>query len=675
MKLFEEGLAKLNPEQQRAVKTTEGSVLILAGAGSGKTSVLAWRILYLIHSLNIDPKQILGLTFTNKAAGEMQERVEKIASKQKVAGITFATFHSFCAQILRQEIHHLGYTKDFSLYDEQDVRRLLKQIARFELEHEGELPSLEGSIEKINLAKNYAAHSSHLSPEQNRQFDPLTKILFDRLHTCMRAYNAVDFNSLLLLTVQLFEQLPEVLNRYQKRFRYIMIDEYQDTNPVQFRLAELLAQEHRNLCVVGDDDQSIYGWRGAEVKNILEFKADTTIKLEQNYRSTPTILKAAHALIVHNSHRLGKELWSTKERGDPITLFHAPTEIDEAHAVATRLAWFNRHRGIAWKDMAVLYRSNTQVQALELALMQTPWQKNDIWMRGIPYHVFGGTELMERSEIKDLLAYLRVIANPLDQEALLRIINVPRRGISDQTLDLLTQHNRKSNTPLWQLLQEIDRHAELSIKLSERAKKSISIFLNLMQKAQTNFATLPLSSALEILIEEIDYKKAIAEEVKSEKMQNFKWKNVSYCIDVLKTYEEEMHKHESQNEPSLHHFLTTTFLNKERIEQRDSEIKENQVNLMTFHGAKGLEFEVCFLVGLENHLLPHEKSLGSRGIEEERRLLYVAMTRAKKHLFLTMARKRMRMGKETNSDPSRFLFEIPKELLRISSWKDAPNLL
>ncbi|MBI2742563.1 MAG: UvrD-helicase domain-containing protein [Chlamydiales bacterium] len=660
--LIEKGLAKLNPEQQKAVYTTEGRVLILAGAGSGKTSVLAWRIAYLILSRHVSPKNILGLTFTNKAAQEMRERVGGIIGKQAAKEVTLSTFHSFCAQVLRQEIHHLGYTKEFSLYDEQDVRRLLRQLVRVELDHEGELPGLDGTIDKISWAKSRSFTSEELS-------DPLTKKLFERLQVCMRAYNAVDFDSLLSLTVQLFEEFPAVLKRYQERFLYILIDEYQDTNPIQYRLAELLARGHDNLCVVGDDDQSIYGWRGAELKNILEFTPKTTIKLEQNYRSTPTILKAAHALIAHNSQRLGKELWSTKEVGDPIALFHAPTEIEESQAVVERLIWFNRHKGVAWKDMAILYRSNTQVRPLEAALMQGAWQREGQWVRGVPYHVFGGTEFYERSEIKDLLAYLRVIHNPHDQEALLRIINVPRRGVSDQALDLLTQNNRKANIPLWQLLTELDRSLDLQEQLSDRAKKGIASFLGIIKKAQTNFATQPLSSALEALIEEIDYKKAISEEVKSEKMREFKWENVTYCVEEMKNYEEEMTHQNLDSEISLHNFLTTTLLNGEKSERREKEFKENRVNLMTFHGAKGLEFEVCFLVGLEDHLIPHEKSIGTRGIEEERRLLYVAMTRAKKHLTLTMARSRKRMGKESNSTPSRFLNEIPKDLLKISSWK------
>lgn len=654
-------LEKLNPQQQKAVRTTRGRILILAGAGSGKTSVLAHRIAYLIREEKISPNAILGLTFTNKAALEMQGRVASIVGKTCAKEIQLSTFHSFCAKVLRQEIHHLGYTRDFSLYDEQDVKRLFKQLVRFELEHEGELPALEGTLHKISFAK-----SRLLPGEELVQEDPLTKKLYDRLQICMRAYNAVDFDSLLSLTIQLFRDFPEVLRRYQSRYRHILIDEYQDTNPIQHKLAELLSAESGNLCVVGDDDQSIYGWRGAEVKNILEFRPDVTIKLEQNYRSTPNILRAAHAVIARNGERLGKELWSSRDAGDLITLFHAPTEIDEAQAVVQRIVALQRDKKIPWKEIAILYRSNTQARAFEIALMEAPWKREDNWVRGIPYQVFGGTEFTERSEIKDLLAYLRAILNPLDQEALLRIINTPRRGISDETLDRLTTANRKENVPLWNLLKQIP--APLQETLSERAKKSIAAFVQLIETAQTKFAVRPLASALEWLIQEINYKKAIEEEVKSDKMREFKWENVSHCVDVLKHYEEEMRLAGHEEQISLHDFLTTSLLGTEKP-RKEKEFHENRMSLMTFHGAKGLEFEACFVVGLEDHLLPHEKSIGTRGVEEERRLFYVAMTRAKKHLTLTMARSRKRSGKEMSSTPSRFLFEIPQELVKVTTWK------
>jgi DNA helicase-2/ATP-dependent DNA helicase PcrA len=646
----------LNEGQRKAVLAAQGRVLILAGAGSGKTSVLAYRIAHLLENLRVPPEAILGLTFTNKAAQEMRERVGRIVSPAKAKGVTLSTFHSFCMQILRKEIHRLGYTANFTLYDEGDVRRLGQGLARHLLEHEGELPSLEKTFHKISFAKSRGVALG--GPDQ------FSADLYDKLKMSMRAYNAVDFDSLLSLTVQLFEEHADVLERYQDRYQYIMIDEYQDTNPVQYRLAKLISSKHNNLCVVGDDDQSIYGWRGAEIKNILQFESEIVIKLEQNYRSTPNILNAANAVIANNAQRHAKALWSLKENGEPITLFHAPTELEEAQSIVQRMIKLRKEKNLAWSDMAVLYRSNILARPFETALMQAIWEKEGNWVRGIPYEVFGGTEFYERAEIKDLIAYLRVISNPLDQEALLRIINVPRRGISDQTLDLLTQFNRKGNIALWDLLLEIASPLSSSLKndLSDKALGGIRSFVSLIQAAQQKFSERPLHPSFAWLIDEIDYKKAISEEVKSEKMRDFKWENVLHCVDSMAIFEEE-------EEATLCAFLSASLLDQKSSTNKGKDQREDKVSLMTFHSAKGLEFTSCYLIGLEDHILPHEKSLMETGLEEERRLMYVAMTRAKKFLTMSMAKKRKKMGKEILTTPSRFLFEIPKELIRITSWQ------
>ena len=663
----------LNTNQLKAVKATEGRVLILAGAGSGKTSVLANRIAYIIQSSLAAADEILGLTFTNKAAKEMRERVGNILDRKTAKKITLCTFHSFCMQVLRRDIHWLGYTSQFSLYDENDVKRLLKQLARQILEHEGELPSLESTLSKIAYAKSRGGCLDETNQENANWHDQFSKQLFNGLHISMRAYNAVDFDSLLSLTTKLFEEFPNVLEHYQNRFKYIMIDEYQDTNPVQYRLASLLSAKHNNLCVVGDDDQSIYGWRGAEIKNILQFESKTIIKLEQNYRSTPTILNAANAVIKNNQERHEKQLWTASDQGDPIIIFHAPTEVEETQSVVQRLIWFRKHKNLQWKNMAILYRSNVLARPFELALLQAVWEKDGNWVRGIPYQVFGGTEFYERSEIKDLMAYLKAICNPLDQEALLRIINVPRRGISDNALDILTAANRSQKIALWDLLQKLTLNPleflEIREKLSDRALKGISNFMEIVNEAKQKFETKPLNEALKWLLEKIDYKKAILEDVKSDKMRDFKWENVNHCVEALANYEKEMEAEGTSAEISLSHFLANTLLDQEKFTQKEKDFKEDKVNLMTFHSAKGLEFDACFLVGLEDHIIPHEKSVAERGLEEERRLMYVAMTRAKKHLTLSMARNRKRMGKEMNSNPSRFLFEIPQQLLKMTPWQ------
>jgi superfamily I DNA/RNA helicase len=656
----------LNPNQNQAVQQVKGRVLVLAGAGSGKTRVITHRIAHLIQHLREDPRSILGLTFTNKAAAEMRHRVESLIGGKEAKLVTLCTFHSFCMHVLRKEIEKLGYTRDFSLYDERDLQRIITQLARELLGHEGELPSLAPTMTALAEASQHAI--SEKEAKGRTWHDQFSQDLYIRLQSTLRAYNAVSFDSLITLTIRLFEEHPNVLDRYQERFRYLMIDEYQDTNPAQFRLAEMLAAKYQNLCVVGDDDQSIYGWRGAEVKHILHFRADHIIKLEQNYRSSPMILDAANAVIGHNKNRHNKKLWTAESKAEPIEIFHAETEIEEAQAVVNRIVLNQQEKNMKWSDMAILYRSNALSRHLELALMQAPWQKNGSWVRGIPYEVFGGLEFTERSEIKDLLAYLRTIANVKDQEAILRIINLPRRGISDSCLDELTQENRFLGVDLWDLLIEVAEGKKL---LPKHPKATIGIrsFVGIIQTAQRRFEQRPLKDTLIWLLEKIDYKKAIQDDVKSEKMREFKWENVQECVNALAQYEEEMLANSTPEEITLQHFIANTTLARQTMQPKIKKQHEDKVQLMTLHSAKGLEFPNVFIVGLEDHILPHEKSAAQTGIEEERRLFYVGITRARKHLTLSMARARMRMGKAEPTNPSRFLFEIPKELLQATAVK------
>jgi DNA helicase-2/ATP-dependent DNA helicase PcrA len=651
----------LNPNQDKAVRTANGRVLVLAGAGSGKTRVIAHRIAYLVLQLAQPSSSILGLTFTNKAAAEMRHRVESLIGPKETKSVTLSTFHSFCMHILRREIQRLGYTRDFSLYDERDLQRIITQIVRDMLGHEGELPSLAPTIAALTHASNQG-----LSPDAVQKgtwHDQFSKDLYQRLHSTLRAYNAVSFDSLITLTIRLFEEHPGTLDAYQEKFRYLMIDEYQDTNPAQFRLAELLAGKYQNLCVVGDDDQSIYGWRGAEIKYILQFKADQVIKLEQNYRSSPTILQAANAVISHNQNRHDKKLWTAESEAQAIEVFTAEQESEEAFAVIERMIRLRQEKNIAWKEMAILYRSNALSRHFELALMQAAWQKDGKWIRGIPYEVFGGLEFTERSEIKDLLAYLRVIANVQDQEAILRIVNLPRRGISDTCLDELTQENRSQGVHLWDLLLQIAA-TNKSLPKHPKAVAGIKTFVEIIQTAQKRFETRPLSDTLVWLLEKINYKKTIEEDVKSEKMRQFKWENVQECVNALSQYEEERTAANALDEITLQHFIANTTLARQTMQPNSKKNHEDKVQLMTLHSAKGLEFPFVFIVGLEDHILPHEKSAAETGIEEERRLFYVGITRARKHLTLSMARSRMRMGKPNPTQPSRFLFEIPKEFLK-----------
>lgn len=674
--------AGLNAEQRLAVEAINGRVLVLAGAGSGKTRVLTLRIAHLILNQNCPPESILGLTFTNKAAAEMSERLKHLIGPKLAAQVVLCTFHSFCMKILKEEIHRLGYTGDFTLYDEADTGRVINMIVRDLLEVDGEnLPSLQSTIEAISIAKNQGILPQNVEGTGSKWHDQFTQDVYQSLNNSMRAYNAVDFDSLLSLTVELFENFPDVLQKYQERYRYLMIDEYQDTNQVQLKIAELLASKYNNICVVGDDDQSIYGWRGADVSNILNFKATNSVKLEQNYRSTNIILKAANAVIANNQKRHGKALWSIRGDGELIEVFHAPTEVEEAEAVVCRLDNLRINQGLRFSDMAILYRSNALSRSIEQALLKHMWKdgKNDkgedSWTRGVPYHIHGGTEFYKRREVKDLVAYLRVIVNPLDEEALLRVINHPRRGVGESALDQVTSYHRSKGLGLWKVLNSISSKSsneDLHEKLSGKALKGIDEFISIIESAKLKFSSGSLADTMSWLIDKVQYQKAINEEVKSSQMRDFKWENVQEFVSSLADFEERR-KLKSETRPTIRDFVQEMALRDNWERENGKEVTENKVSLMTFHSAKGLEFPACFLIGMEDHIIPHEKSLKQTGVEEERRLMYVAMTRAMKFLTISMARTRKRMGIEAPSTPSRFILEVPKNYLKISKWHDVSN--
>lgn len=659
-------LSTLNFHQRKAVECVNGRVLILAGAGSGKTRVLTTRMAYLIHYMQVPPKSILGLTFTNKAAAEMRHRLSGLIDRSDAKQVTLCTFHSFCMQILRQDIAYLGYTTSFSLYDEQDVQRLMNAIVRDILRHDGELPSLAPTIAAIRQAKYKGSSSDSIRGTSSDWHDAFAREVYERLQASMRAYNAVDFDHLISLAVELFEKFPTVLERYQERYRYIMIDEYQDTNPIQYKLADLLAKKYQNLCVVGDDDQSIYGWRGADINNILDFAEATTIKLEQNYRSTNTILKAANQVIGNNRARHAKVLWSDKGDGPLIEIFHAPDEVEEAQAIVKKLQKIKETENLNWRDFAILYRSNALSRQLEMALVKQTRQCDGRWVQGLPYEIWGSAEFYERREVKDLCAYLRVIVNPLDQEALLRIINQPRRGIGEESLDILTSYNRRMQMPLWDVLKGVrEQKDDLShLKISNSAAKGLDSLLRILSESKQHFETGSLTDALKWLIHEIDYARAIREEVKSQTMRDLKWENVQEFVSSMAEYEK------NETNISLAEFVGNLAINQQILGRQDRE-NDDKIKLMTFHSSKGLEFPVCFLAGIEDHIIPHEKSVIDTGVEEERRLMYVAITRAKQKLIISMAKKRMRMGKEAASRPSRFLYEISSDLIKLTDWRQS----
>ncbi len=635
---------RLNREQASAATATRGRILVLAGAGSGKTSVIISRIRYLIDEQGVEPENILGLTFTNKAAAEMRSRIAKYIGTEKAERLTLSTFHSFCFQILKKEIHHLGYLTNFTLYDERDMQRLLQNVAK----GEGEPKFPLGFQSLSDLRK--ASHTQPTTKEEKEKNAYYTH-LAGELEECLKAYNAVDFDGLLELSVRLFENHPEILEAYQERFRYIMIDEYQDTNPIQYRLAKLLSAKYNNFFVVGDDDQSIYGWRGSEVKHILQFEHDTLVKLEQNYRSTPTILEAANAIIKNNKERHPKTLWSHGEPGELIHVFNAPTEEEEVQAVIERILYLRYEKGIPFSEIAILYRSNSLARLFEIALMQAPHCSNGTWVRGIPYDIVQGTEFYERAEIKDLLAYLGTIMNKKDTESLLRIINYPRRGISPKTIEMVKAHAKERNLSMWDAMKELGSE-----------KPALAKFTTIIEEAEEK-SKKSLSEGYDHLVKQIDYLKVIEEDTKSDKAREARINNVGVLGDLIRQYEE------STENPTLSDFLGGAALDHQKARHADKNSKQDRVQLLTFHSAKGLEFTACFLVALEDHIIPHEKSLFETGLEEERRLMYVATTRAKKYLTLSMARSRKRNGKPTPTNPSRFLFEVPQHLLKIGTHK------
>ncbi len=654
-------LTHLNDEQRKAVEATEGRLLILAGAGSGKTLVLTTRIAYLL-SQGVSPSSILGLTFTNKAASEMRERVAKLTSPSSAKLLTLSTFHSFCMRILRKHIHLLGYTQKFSLYDEKDLERIIDNIIHEKLDQPSKLPSTHKTKKIIMQARGKGLDSEEISDTSSPWHQQFAREVFKQLRQSLRAYNALDFDDLLFLTVELFERHPEVLAQYQKQYRYIMIDEYQDTNPIQYKIASLLSQRYQNLCVVGDDDQSIYGWRGACVDHILTFESDHVIKLEQNYRSTNTILQAANAVIANNKQRHGKTLWSQKSSADKIEIFHAPNELKEVEAVLYRLVHLKEQKGLRWKDIAILYRSNHLSRAFETALMRFPWKNHGRIIRGIPYKVFGGTEFYLRKEVQDLFAYLKVIENPQDQASLLRIINYPRRGIGDKLLSYLTETNRAENCSLWSVITRTIQSPPEGI--GPKAIESLREFYTLLQEGKNLFASFPLRDACQKFMEALDLESALEKESNNSRVFEMKKENVGEVLSSLEEYSME------NPEGDLAEFLTQTLLQDNYMNKKRSQQQDDCLQMMTFHSSKGLEFPACFLVGLEDHIIPHERSLKETGIDEERRLMYVAITRAKQWLTISMAQTRKRMGKNYASKPSRFLFEIDNKHLNVTRWDD-----
>jgi DNA helicase II / ATP-dependent DNA helicase PcrA len=641
-------MTRLNPEQFIAVNHTEGPLLVLAGAGSGKTQVITSRIVHLLSKLQVPADRILAVTFTNKAACEMQERVKNAAGK-KADGMLISTFHSLGVRILRRDIRRFGYKPNFTIYADSDQAGVVRQ-AMSELNIDTKQFQPDMIRWRISLAKNKLITPEQYPKEGTNPADLVTAAVYPRYQKLLQAYNAIDFDDIIMLTVRMLEELPEVQQHWQERFRYIMVDEYQDTNAGQYKLISLLAQRHGNLCVVGDDDQSIYGWRGAEVANILNFSQERkgchVIKLEQNYRSTGTILAAANAVIKNNRTRSDKALWTAAGAGSLINVISADTEDEEARQIVEQLQINQYQQNLPWRDFAILYRSNAQSRAFEEALR----------IEGIPYILVGGQKFFERKEVKDALSYLAVLANPSDEAALVRTINFPRRGIGDTTLLRLNQWSLEHNTSLFNTLgrvSEIDG-------VSEAARKAVTAFHTLLKQEMAAFTLHGMAAQATSLFKRLGINEELYRTMDDPGQARKRIENIEQVINALAAFEER------NPEAGLASFLERIALLDDSRRETDDDRKQPQdaVTLMSLHSSKGLEFPHVFLVGLEEGLLPHHRSIDEDPeVAEERRLCYVGITRARERLTISRCLKRRKYGTWEERTPSRFLAEIPSELL------------
>lgn len=637
----------LNKEQLDAVQTINGPMLILAGAGSGKTKVLTCRIAHLLQQ-GVRPYRILAITFTNKAAAEMRERVDRMAGAA-ARDVWLFTFHAFCARLLRYELENFnGYANNFAIYDTSDSKNLIKQVLKEMNLDEKRFP-LPAIISHISNAKNALLLPDAYAREASGYYEQQVAKIYDAYQKKLQANNAVDFDDLLLLALRLLQENPAVREKYQRKFDYLMVDEYQDTNHAQYLLTKLLAAGHRNICVVGDADQSIYGWRGADIQNILDFEKDypdaKLVKLEQNYRSTQVILDAANAVIDNNSGRKPKNLWTANGNGSEIIYYQANDERDEARYVIENMQKLQLNEGAKLGDMAVLYRTNAQSRVFEEMLIKS----------GIAYTMVGGTKFYERKEIKDALAYLRLLYNPHDSLSLLRIINVPRRGIGDATLARLQEYANASGQSLFEVVTNAADVPGLASRFANKLDELSGLLFELMGEA----ADVPVKQ----LLDDVLLKTGYLEELQSSKDPQDE-SRVENLKEMLSVTEEFAVKCERNGEaPTLENFLADVAL---VADIDDAELGEEAVTLMTLHSAKGLEFPDVFLVGMEEGIFPHSRTLMNENeIEEERRLCYVGITRAEKHLFLSNARTRTIYGRTQYYTPSRFLQEVPRNLVHV----------
>ena len=634
----------LNPRQREAVRYIDGPLLVLAGAGSGKTSVITRKIAYLVNTCGINASHVAAVTFTNKAAREMKERVGKLIKGSAAEGLTVSTFHQLGLNIIRTERRELGLKNGFSIFDGQDSHTLIRDLLI--QEHGAEGDQAASIQQRISQWKNDRVLPEQAVEGATSPADMLCAQAYLRYNRALRAYNALDFDDLILLPTILFEQSPDILERWQHRLHYLLVDEYQDTNSSQYLLVRQLVGNRSGLTVVGDDDQSIYAWRGARPENLVQLQEDfgglKVIKLEQNYRSTSRILKAANALIANNAHVFEKQLWSELGYGEPLRVIRCADEVQEADQVVAEILDHKLRKGTRLGDYAVLYRGNHQSRLLEVALQQ----------QQVPYHMSGGTSFFARNEVKDIMAYLRLVMNENDDNAFLRVANVPRRKLGASTLEALGNFAKEQRCSLNQACVRIgkDKLAEVSLRRLQEFHQWLSTARGRCQGERS-------VSGIRQMIRDIDYEAWLNQLSSSEDVAERRMSNVNFLIDSLQRVMNE-------EQVALDEAISRLVLRDLLEQQEEEEASDDSVQLMTLHASKGLEFPHVFIIGMEEKLLPHRASIEDGNIEEERRLAYVGITRARQTLSMTMARKRRQFGETINCEPSRFIEELPADDLQ-----------
>ncbi|MBV2131861.1 DNA helicase Rep [Pseudomonas sp. MAP12] len=648
-------MSRLNPRQQEAVHYISGPLLVLAGAGSGKTSVITRKIAYLIQQCGITARHIVAVTFTNKAAREMKERVGHLLRGKEGAGLTVSTFHNLGLNIIRKEHAHLGYKPGFSIFDESDVKALLADIMQKEYQGDDgvdEIKNLIGAWKNDLILPEQALEQARNPREQT------AAIVYLHYQRTLKAYNAVDFDDLILQPVKLFQEHPEVLQKWRNRVRYMLVDEYQDTNASQYLLVKLLVTERAQFTVVGDDDQSIYAWRGARPENLMLLKDDfpslKVVMLEQNYRSTSRILKCANVLIANNPHVFEKQLWSEMGHGDEIRVIRCKNEDAECERIAMEILTQHLRTDRPYSEFAILYRGNYQAKLMELKLQH----------HQIPYRLSGGTSFFARQEVKDLMSYFRLLVNPDDDNAFLRVINVPRREIGSATLEKLGNYATARKISMYEASDEIGLREHLDARYCERLAR----FKHFLDRVRRECAQDDPIAALRGMIADIDYENWLRENSSTDKAADYRMSNVWFLLEALKNTLEKDEDGDMTIEQAIAKLVLRDMLERQQEEEDGAE----GVQMMTLHASKGLEFPSVFIMGMEEEILPHRSSIEADTVEEERRLAYVGITRAKQNLAITFAAKRKQYGEVIDCAPSRFLDELPREDLQWEGLEDTP---